>query len=444
LKRVPETPYNVLLISFDTLRRDFVRAYGYRKAITPTIDRLARRGVLFRDAFANCGWTLPQHMTLVTGCEPIHHRMVEIMPAHVLGAEIPTLAQIFQKQGYVCLGFGNANQYATACAMGYSRGMSFYTDMFPANNMMERCVPLVSETLRVVGKRPFFMYFHTNDTHEPFAPSEPWNSKYGSSYVNRYEGQIDYADHYLGLILAELEHLGLAERTLIVFTSDHGTELEEHGHLEKKLNLYEEILQVPLILTFPGVLPCRREVSGFAQTSDIAPTILDLCSIAIPAAMDGRSLLPQIAGRKAGIPKTIFAHTLHECMYFYEHFAARTERYKFIRTAPLIPEPRKLQSWCHIDKRFERLSGIVRKRAGVWRELYDLRADPKERENVIDRKPGVARDLENQLNAWIRRHRYAPLKPVRRAAGDLPAELKEDERQRFAAYQRLARGNPFA
>jgi len=439
----PEAPYNVILISFDTLRRDFVHAYGYPKRLTPTIDALARRGVKFLDAYANCGWTLPQHLTMITGCEPIHHNVVHLQSENALSPEIPTLAQLFQKAGYMCLGFGNWNGYGGSWGHGFSRGMSFYTNLFPFNNMMEQAVPMVRETLRIVGKRPFFMYFHTNDTHEPFAPSEPYNSKYGTKYVNRYEGQIDYADHYLGVMLEDLRKLGLGERTLIAFTSDHGSEFEEHGYLEKKFNLYDEIMRVPLILTLPGVLPQGKDVAGFVQSADIAPTILDVCSIEIPKTMDGRSLAAQIAGSRKGVPDVVFAHTKHEMMFYYESFAARTARYKYIRTTPMIKDPEKLEGRGNVGQRYERLNRLARQRGGVYLELYDLAKDPGEQRNVVDEKPAVARDLDARINAWIRRHKFEAVKPLKPSDPDPLPSFQAGARAHAQAASRAATGNPF-
>ena len=407
----PEGPFNVILISFDTLRRDFCSCYGYRKKLTPALDKIAREGVQFMDGFVNCGWTLPQHLTMVTGTNPIHHMMIQLMPTRTLPDEIPTLPEIFQKNGYVTIGIGNANKYGCKPEHGYRRGMNYYTNIFPHNNMMEMVLPTFADTLRLAGDLPFFMYFNTNDTHEPFAPSEPYLGKYGKKYVNRYEGQINYCDHYLGEMMKELRSRQLDKKTLIVFTSDHGTEFEEHGSLEKKLNLYEEIMQIPLVMKLPGVLPAGKKVTGFCQSSDFAPTILDLCSIDIPDIMDGRSLVPQIKGRKKDVPETIFAHTYHERTYNYESFSARTNRYKLIRTTPMVADPTKLET--NTGERFARMKERVQIRGGVWRDLYDLKKDPGEQNNIIADQPEVARDLEIQLKKWIRQNKYTPVSPVK-------------------------------
>ena len=218
---------------------------------------------------------------------------------------------------------------------------------------------------------------------------------------------MSYVDHYFGMVLKELKKRGLKDNTLVVATSDHGSEFSEHGFHEKKLNLYEEISRVPLIFRLPEVLPESRKIRGLCETMDIAPTILDVCSLPIPEWMDGRSLLPRMLGEEAATPSEyVIAHTLHETIYLYEHFSVRDERYKFIRTVPLCKRPQRLPG--EIGKRFERLASVAELEDGIWRELYDLNNDPEETKNIISSKPEVASKLEQVLDGYIRSFGYRP------------------------------------
>jgi len=260
--------FNVILISFDTLRQDHLGCYGHPKPLSPNLDKLAEGGVLFTDAVVNCGWTLPQHITMITGTHPLKHRLIYLKRPCTLRKSIKTLAEIFQLRGYTCFGFANANGYGGGWRYGFWRGMHHYTTVFPYNNMMELLPEAASWAFRVTGSKPFFIYIHTNDTHEPFAASEPFGSKWGKEYINRYEGEVSYVDHYFGMVLKELERRRLKDNTLIVATSDHGSEFLEHGFHEKKLNLYEEISRVPLIFRLPGVLPEGKRIEGLCETVD--------------------------------------------------------------------------------------------------------------------------------------------------------------------------------
>ena len=396
-------PFNVILISFDTLRRDHLGAYGYRKAVSPNLDRLAADGVLFEDGVANCGWTLPQHVTMLTGQYPIRHGLIYLRRRCHIPTRFRTLAELFAKVGYVTLGFCNQNGYGGGWRYGFHRGMRSFTNVFRFNNMMEQAVLHIGAYLELLREKPFFIYIHTNDTHEHFAASEPFGSMWGSEYENRYEGEITYVDHYFGEILGKLAELGIADRTLVVATSDHGTEFREHGFLEKKLNLYEEILQVPLIMRLPGVLPGGLRVPGPAETIDIAPTIMDICSIGRPE-MDGVSLMPRLGGQGSAREFTL-AHTLHETCYWYEHWAVRTPTQKLIRTQPLA-KPKRGKNLA--ADRFERLSKVGLKRGMGWVELYDLARDPAETENLAATQPTTVRRLEGQIKKWVRSCGYDP------------------------------------
>lgn len=110
-RKKPEGPFNVVLVSFDTLRRDHVGAYGHAKNLSPTMDDLANRGICFDDCVVNCGWTLPQHMTLITGLYPLTHNLLYLRKRCKLSAKFQTIAEIFQEHGYMTLGFGNQNVY---------------------------------------------------------------------------------------------------------------------------------------------------------------------------------------------------------------------------------------------------------------------------------------------------------------------------------------------
>ncbi|KPK96754.1 MAG: hypothetical protein AMK75_07925 [Planctomycetes bacterium SM23_65] len=211
-------------------------------------------------------------------------------------------------------------------------------------------------------------------------------------------------DHYFGEILKSLDKLRLKGRTLVVATSDHGSEFQEHGFLEKKVNLYEELVQVPLILRLPGVLPARKKVRGLCETMDIAPTILDVCGLPVHEQMDGRSLLGRIRGRRTAKTAAVVAHTLHEKVFFYEHFMIRTERYKYLRCRPFYRDPRQLRSrWGgDVERRFERLASVAARRGRFYEELYDLKLDPAETTNLRTRKPALAGKLRRQLSATVR------------------------------------------
>ncbi len=403
---------NVILISFDTLRQDFLSCYGYPKPLSPNLDQLADEGVIFTDAVVNCGWTLPQHISMITGTHPLKHKVIYLRKRCSLPTSIKTLAELFRQEGYVTFGFANTNPYGGGnWGYGFYRGMYYYNTLFPLNNMMELLPEVLLGTVKMAGPKPFFIYIHVNDTHEPFAANKPFASKWGSGYVNRYEGEVSYVDHYFGIILKEIEKRGLKDNTLVVATSDHGTEFLEHEFQEKKLNLYEEISRVPLIFSLPSFLPQGKKIEGLCETIDIAPTLLDMCDLSIPDWMDGKSLYNRISGE--GKPsKYVIAHTLHDEGSYgaYDHFSIRNERYKFIRTRSLLKYPMELPGT--IGERFRRLNSVAEFKNGFWRELYDLKKDSLEKKNIISSIPLIANKLEEKLAEYIFSFNYTEISKV--------------------------------
>jgi len=341
---------------------------------------------------------------MLTGTHPLKHRVFYLEKKCSIPKSIKTLAEILKSFGYMTFGLANSNRYGGGnWKYGFYRGMYHYTTLFPYNNMMEFVPEHFSWLLDMVKSNPFFMYIHTNDTHEPFSASKPFGSKWGDGYINKYEGEVSYVDHYFGTLLKEIKKRGLEENTLIVVTSDHGTEFAEHGFYEKKLNLYEEISRVPLMFSLPSRLPENKKINGLCETIDIAPTILDICNLPVPELMDGKSLLPGIS--KKGKPSEyVIAHTLHETSYNYEHFSIRDTQYKFIRTTPISKYPMKLPG--ERGKRFERLHSVANFKKGIWRELYDVKKDPYEKKNVVCELPAIAKRFEKKLDKYISSFSY--------------------------------------
>ena len=190
-KRPSSDRLNVILISFDTLRRDHLHTYGYPRELSPAFDALAAGGVLFEDAVVNCGWTLPQHATLLSGLHPIAHRIVGYGKGRPrLLKRFRTLAERFRENGYLTFGLGN-HGYADGRRYGFRRGIECFLDPFPGKRQpqMQWMVEPIDYCAKLAAERPFFMYVNVYDTHEPFNPPEPFWSMWGGEYKNRYEGR---------------------------------------------------------------------------------------------------------------------------------------------------------------------------------------------------------------------------------------------------------------
>ena len=343
-----------------------------------------------------------------------------------VSAEITLLAEHLQAVGYrTCAGVSSRNHYGGGAIYGFDRGFDEHVPGADYNQHMDWTEEFIVERFRRHHKSgPLFVYVHVNDSHEPWAPPEPWLSMYGPSYHNRYEGELAYVDHYLGRVLAALREMGVLEETLIVVLADHGTEFAEHGFYEKKVNVYNEILHVPLIFHYPAGLPAGRVVDGLVESAQVAPTIVDLAGLDPLPTAQGASLAPRLVGVSADAPKYVCSHTRHEHQrdggpVQFDHYAIQTARWKFIRLH-LHAEPDAL----HSDWKQRMQTILIRSRRDpaelapgmVSRELYDLCYDPGEHRSLIpagevrgpyprevmeEEAAQVAAELEAALDAWI-------------------------------------------
>ena len=423
MKKEAMDSLNVVLFAPDTVRRDHLSCYGYHRETTPNLDELAKRSVILRGHIANSGWTLPQYMTMHTGLYPLTHGMTLLKGNPPLSPKIMTIAEVLKEQGYATVGFTSSNGYLHP-ELGYGRGFDKYLWKLGYNQAAERIVDNAIDWINKFGRRKkFFLFIQINDTHEPFNPPKPFDSMWGDEYINKYDEEITHVDYHFGRLVEEIERLGMGENTLIVYTSDHGTEFWEHGFLEKKVNLYNEVLHIPLVMYCPSLLPEGKIMDGLVATVDLFPTILDILNIPLKTVTQGRSFLPYILGELQSSPhKVVFSHTEHNSRVgnvtkpSFEHFSVYTERYKFICAKILLPFTEEFfeiveeggGNWVTRFRALARRVGIDPKdikQGTVFRELYDLEADPSEQRNIIEEERKIAEELERMLDRWIREAR---------------------------------------
>ena len=350
---------NVLLVSIDTLRADHVGCYGYDGGTTPNLDALARRGILFRRAVSQAPYTLPAHATILSGQFPSVHRAER--PSDQLSLQrSPLLAQTLARAGLRTQAF-TGGVFLNA-DFGFDKGFdafdpidplrpresSFFAELVarsaaredrphrpweppfavPAELLDERGPEHVLGWLDAHADEAFFLLLHTYVVHDYDPPAgwldcaargctservdyneykisrglgwqaRPVSDADRAHLVHRYDAALRYADDVLGRLLARLEELGIAERTVVVVTSDHGEEFFERGFVQHGKTLYEELLSVPLVLAVPGVAP--RVVDEPVMTADVAPTILAALGLPPDPRMQGIDLLGRdLAGRGA-------------------------------------------------------------------------------------------------------------------------------------------------
>ncbi len=302
--RVVRNPQaNILLVTLDTTRPDRLGAYGYPKAVTPEIDRLARDGALFENAYSPVPMTLPAHTTILTGTTPVFHG-IRLNGKQVLSPEAVTLAKVLKSSGFSTAAF--VSSFVLDSRFGLDQGFDYYGDRMEEPGQVKnleserRAGTVFGDFAAWLERRPagrFFAWVHFYDPHYPYAPPEPYRSD--PRLPDPYDGELAVMDHYVGEILRRLADKGLADSTLVILAGDHGEAFGEHGETNgHTIFAYEENIRVPLIIWGARGFPRGLRIAGRAGLDDIFPTVLDFLKIKMPPSVQGRSLVPLLNGRR--------------------------------------------------------------------------------------------------------------------------------------------------
>ena len=372
---VPEgTP--IILLSVDTLRSDRLPAYGYEGVETPAIDTLRRDGILFDRAYTHVPLTLPAHTSLLTGLLPPAHGVRDNLGYTVDPSKGALLQQILKSDGYAT-GAG-VSAFVLRRATGIDAGFDFYEDgieLTPDHSSsgiqaLQRpgleTLEAVRPWMRTVVGQPFFLFFHVFEPHTPYDPPAEFAERYGPSY----DGEVAAADAVVGELLDDLRRLDLYERALIVFLSDHGEGLGDHGEDEHGVFLYRSTLQVPLIIKLPQAERAGETVGDPVQLIDVYPTILSTLGLPLGESFRGTSLL--VPRRPGTDEHLIYAETFYPRLHFgWSHLVSLiVDRYHFIDA----PQD----------------------------ELYDLLQDPDELDNLVESEPELEAQLQTALSTFDR------------------------------------------
>ncbi len=289
--------YNIVLITMDTTRADHIGCYGRERAETPIIDRLAREGIRFEDAVSPVPMTLPSHSSILTGLDPISHG-VRSNGTYSLKDEHATLAEILRDEGYETGGFVAC--FVLNARFGLNQGFDVYNDEVEAapdamvgGLTSERDAEQVSNAAvswlqQRDKKKPFFMWAHFYDPHEPHELPAAYVSRF-KDHV--YDGEIAFVDAQIGRILDTLTSQGVNQQTIVIVTSDHGESQGEHNELTHTRFIYEATQHVPLILWSPSLWDGGVVVDDVVVgVVDIVPTVLDLLGVESEERFDGISL----------------------------------------------------------------------------------------------------------------------------------------------------------
>jgi arylsulfatase A-like enzyme/Tfp pilus assembly protein PilF len=371
----PKAP--VILISIDTLRSDHLPAYGYKQVETPAIDAFSRDAVLFERAYSHTPLTLPSHVSMLTGRLPTEHGVRDNVGYSYDGGRFPNLPAVLHGAGYATGAAVSA--YVLRPETGMNHGFDVYDAGIPVyfNDSLGlsqrpggQTADIALGWVKTVKDRPFFLFLHLYEPHTPYAPLEPFASRYAG---RPYDGEIATADSIVGRVIAGLKEQGIYDRAVILLLSDHGEGLNDHGEQEHGIFLYREALQVPMILKLPGGARGGSRVAAPAQIVDVFPTLLSLVGVAVPkeaaGAFPGRPLLDPTT---SAAPRDIYAETFYPRLHFgwSELTSLIRDRFHYIHA----PAP----------------------------ELYDLAADSGEKSNALERERRAFSALRQSLDGMER------------------------------------------
>jgi arylsulfatase A-like enzyme/Flp pilus assembly protein TadD len=363
----------VILISVDTLRADHLPAYGYRGVETPNLDAFRQDAVLFENAYSQVPLTLPSHTAIMTGLLPPQNGVRDNL-GYALGPGPATIAGTLKEKGYAT--GGAVSTIVLSHATGVSRGFEFYEDNIEPNKVGQSISrvqrggndtqALLAEWVAGHSSKPFFAFLHLFEPHSPYEPPEPYLSR----YKLRYDGEIARADEIVGSFLKFLKGSGVYDRALIVFLSDHGEGLNDHGEDEHGVLIYREAIHVPLMVKFPKSARRGESVRAAVGLVDVFPTVAEVLGIPAPAGLAGRSLVGALGpagGARAAEPRRIYSETLY---------------------------PRLHLGWSDLASLVDDRDHYIE---SPRPELYDLAADPGEKSDLAAGLPPAFRSMRAQL-----------------------------------------------
>ncbi len=462
---------NVVFFFIDTLRADRLHCYGHTRPTSPSLDRLAARGVLFERAMSQAAWSLPSYATIFTSLYPPAHGVMA--PTQRLPPATRTLAGILSACGYRTAAFPGGGHLMPA--FGLNAGFQVYRSTGGGVSLSYTVPSAVRWLDEEAGTGPFFLLVHGYDVHSPYSaplgfselydpayrglvhqpgflqpdvldnihgntcdssrlapfepsclnhvftpprqravlppfdPERPWRESGGPASLSpaageetvlpgaiamgpgglpflppqcrlplsaadlehlraHYDGALTYADTWLGLFFEALEARGLARNTIVFVAGDHGEELGEHGRFSHGLELRDSLLHVPLVACGPGLAAGRR-VGQLVELADLAPSVLELCSIPASRRHQGRSLVPLL---RPGAPpvedpeRAAFSFDIGK-------LSIRTQRWRMVWSQASAGQP----------------TGTL--------QLFDLPADPDEQRDVSSREPRTVEALRSRL-----------------------------------------------
>jgi len=448
---------NVVLYVADSLRADHVSCYGYERSTTPSIDAMAENGVRFQRCFAPATWTRPVAGSLLTGAYPPAHSVRT--REDTLRSGVPVLPERFRREGYETLGVTSMGNVSSTT--GFSRGFDRFVDVYKDEAVIERrrtstatdeelqqesaevvAIPRAEDLNRAAvdlladrGEDPFFLFVWSIDPHTPFDPPEGFREYVDPDYDgevdgsveslkavsteadlnhlrNLYDGEIAYNDRMIGDLVDHLASIGELSDTLFLVVGDHGEAFREHERLGHGHSPYDELVHVPAVARTPAGSADGHSVDELVSLVDVAPTLLDYAAGVDPdqfsSLAQGVSVAPALSGGDVDGHEAVFTETTPYDMQN-SFYSVRTDRWKYIEIEEPVRDTSYVLDVVDYVREKRLLLDILRNPLyylnRYWYSedelLFDLDADPGERENLVGSRPEVADRFREQLRTWV-------------------------------------------
>jgi arylsulfatase A-like enzyme len=384
---------NIILIILDSVRPDHLSGYGYQRHTSPTIDALAKSGVLFKSAITAAPWTLPSHMSIFTGLYPsecgynpdfLNQTIIPQCSFPTLSMGATTLAEYLSDNGYSTAAFTGGGMLKPE--YNFDQGFHHFEHL-NSEKSLDIQISDVIDWLKDNLKNKLFVTIHTYDTHCPYTHNNLNSSRAASlksEAIESYDREIFFADTQLKRLMNFLKSERIFDDTLIIVMSDHGENFNP-DHLKSNEGnpcgshgetLYDCELKIPLIMTGAGISSAGMFIDEQVRTVDILPTVLDILHIETEQNFRGRSLLPIIKGKKLPVAIAYSEGVRATNATICNKYSIRTNNYKLIRN----------------------VIGLKNSSLPEY-ELYDLDRDPDERTNLTDKLPSVLNNLIRIMSA---------------------------------------------
>ncbi len=433
-------PQGVIVIIADTLRRDHLDAWGYERDTAPVLTRMAGEGVRFADALAQATWTKVSVPSILSSLYPTAHGVVGFQDR--LPAAATTLAESFREAGYATMATsawpftGQMTNLHQGVEVLHEGGSVELPDGASDTKTMRFFTDRLLEFVERHREQPFLAVIHTGDPHSPYRPmgryADLWTEPDGEARhaeqlekvlpviesdffrnfelptaadleraglpvepwrdheIGWYDGSIRALDTEMGRLVDRLDHLGLTDKVVVAFVSDHGEEFFEHGTNWHGLSLYGHQTDVPFVLWGPGFLPSGVTVSQPVALIDLQPTLLALAGLERPETAQGRDLRPLIEAVAAGEEPGARGFRVEPV------FSERT----VVGIDAGFPPGTLPISWAVITEDWRLIRNPDAPEGVPEYELYDRRTDPLSLEDVAGDHPEVVARLGKALAGW--------------------------------------------